>query len=150
MAPAAPLSDPAKAVLDYHRKVLNNEPRFAASLVGTSCIKSLDVLDAAYAELLKEGELEAVHIGCTVDQATGQKFDGSFYRCRPPPVSEPPAGHRSIVNTLRAAVDDLTKAHTKVESLRDELSTLAGKFDVAKKEASAMLRKIEAASQNRP
>jgi hypothetical protein len=137
-------------VLDYHRKVPNNDPRFAASLVGTSCINSLDVLDAAYAELLKAGELEAVRIGCTIDEDTGQKFDGSFYRCRPPPVSERPAGHRSIVDTLRAAVDDLTKAHTKVESLRDELNTLAGKFDVAKKEASGMLRNIEAASRNRP
>jgi hypothetical protein len=133
-------------VLDYHRKV-PNEPRFAASLVGRSCINSLDVLDAAYAELLKEGALEAVRIGCTADENTGERLDGSFYRCRPPSVSEQPAGHPSIVNTLRAAVDDLTKAHAKVESLRDELNTLAGKFDVAKKEASAMLRKMEAASR---
>ena len=137
-------------VLDYHRKVPNNEPRFAASLVGKSCINSLDVLDAAYAELLKEGELEAVRIGCTIDEDTGEKFDGSFYRCRPPSVCELPSGNGSIVNTLRAAVDDLTKAHTKVESLRDELNTLVGKFDAAKKEASAMLRKIEAASRNGP
>ena len=42
-------------VLDYHRKVLNNEPRLAASLVGTSSIQSLDDLDTAYAELLKQG-----------------------------------------------------------------------------------------------
>jgi hypothetical protein len=137
-------------VLDYHRKVLNNEPRFAASLVGTPSINSLDVLDAVYAELLKEGQLEAVRIGRIIDEDTGQKCDGSFYRCRPPSVPEPPSGHRSIVNTLRAAVDDLTKAHTKVESLRDELNTLAGKFDVAKKEAAATLRKIEAASRNSP
>ena len=137
-------------VLDYHRKVLNREPRFAASLVGTSCINSLDDLDAVYAELLKEGQLEAIRIGSKIDEDTGQKCEGSLYRCRPPSVSERPSGNGSIVNTLRAAIDDLTKAHTKVESLRDELNILAGKFDLAKKDAAAMLRKIEAASQNRP
>jgi hypothetical protein len=109
-----------------------------------------DILEAAYVELLKEGALETVRIGRTIGATTGEAFDLPFADAGTPSVSEQPADHRSIVNTLRAAVDDLAKGHTKVVSWRDELTTLAEKFDVAKKEASARLRKIEAVSQNRP
>jgi hypothetical protein len=84
MAPAAPLSDTAKAVLDYHRAVPNNEPRFASCLIGQSCIKSLDDLDDAYAELLTVAKLEIDAVGWVIDE-TGHKLGfRSFYRCRPP------------------------------------------------------------------
>ena len=85
MASIAPLSDKAKFVLDYHRAVPNNEPRFAACLIGTDPINSLDDLDAAYAELLKARRLEVVGTGWAVDEKTGHKLGfRSFYQCRSP------------------------------------------------------------------
>jgi hypothetical protein len=78
-----PLSEKAKAVLDYHRAVPDNDPRFASCLIETSCIKSLDELDAAYAELLKADELEAVDTGWEIDADTGIKFVRSFYQLPP-------------------------------------------------------------------
>jgi hypothetical protein len=73
----------AKAlVLDYHRR-LPSKPRFAACLIGTPPIRSIDDLDAVYAELLKAGELEAVGTAQAIDQETGRQFGfGSLYRCR--------------------------------------------------------------------
>ena len=84
MAPAAPLSDPAKAVLDYHRTVPDNDPRFASRLIGQSCIKSLAELDAAYDELEEAGYLEPVGLGLAIDQKTGKKLTRPFFQCRPP------------------------------------------------------------------
>jgi len=85
MAPAAPLSDPAKAVLDYHRTMPNNDPRFAFCLIGNNPINSLADLDAAYAELLEARIVEAVATGWAIDEKTGHKVAfRSFYQCRPP------------------------------------------------------------------
>jgi hypothetical protein len=84
MAPAVPLCDAAKAVLDYHRTVPDNEPRFASCLIQQSCIKSLAELDAAYDELEEAGYLEAVDLGWTIDQKTGEKLIRYFFQCRPP------------------------------------------------------------------
>jgi hypothetical protein len=72
-------------VLDYHRAVPNNEPRFAACLIGNNSIHSLDDLDAAYAELLKARMVEAVATGWAIDEKTGHKLGfRSFYQCRSP------------------------------------------------------------------
>jgi hypothetical protein len=83
MARAAPLSDPAKAVLDYHRTVPDNDPRFASCLIEQPCIKSLAELDAAYDELEEAGYLEAVGLGWVIDQKTGEKLIRYFFQCRP-------------------------------------------------------------------
>jgi hypothetical protein len=82
MATTAPntLSDKAKAVLDYHRKVPNNEPHFASCLIETPCL-TLDELAAAYTELLKAGELVAVGKAPAFDRRTGQTLGyKSMYR----------------------------------------------------------------------
>ena len=84
MARTAPLSDKAQFVLDYHRAVPNNDPRFASSLIGNTPINSLDDLDAAYAELLKARMVEAVATGWAIDEKTGEKFTKRFFKCRPP------------------------------------------------------------------
>jgi hypothetical protein len=85
MAPTAPLSDKAQFVLDYHRVVPNNEPRFASCLIGNNPIHSLDDLDAAYAELLKASMVEVVATGWAIDEKTGYKLGfRSFYQCRSP------------------------------------------------------------------
>jgi hypothetical protein len=84
MAPAAPLSDTAKAVLDYHRTVPDNEPRFASCLIEQSCIKSLAELDAAYDELWEAEYIEAVGLGLAIDQKTGKTLVRTFFQFRPP------------------------------------------------------------------
>ena len=63
------------------------------------------------------------------------------------------------IRTLSAVIDDLTKAHDKVESLKDvlgktplasERNALAAKIDAAKKDVTPFIRKVEAAAKGRP
>jgi hypothetical protein len=84
MAPATPLSDPAKGLLDYHRAVPDNDPRFASCLIEKSCIKSLAELDAAYDELEGAGYVEPVGLGWAIDQNTREKLTRPSFQCRPP------------------------------------------------------------------
>jgi hypothetical protein len=69
-------------VLRYHR-LIPDEPRFAACLIGTSPIHSIDNLDAVYATLVEAGELETVGTAQAIDKRTGRKFGfRSLFRCR--------------------------------------------------------------------
>ena len=74
----------AKALLDYHQTVPDNDARFASCLIEQSCIKSLAQLDAAYDELEEAGYLEPVGLGWAIDQHTGEKLTRPVFQCRPP------------------------------------------------------------------
>jgi hypothetical protein len=84
MAPTTALSERAKVVLDYHRNVPNNDPRFVSWLIGRSCVKSLAELDATYDELEEAGYLEPVCLGSITDQKTGEELIRPFFQCRLP------------------------------------------------------------------
>jgi hypothetical protein len=69
-------------VLNYHR-MMPDEPRFAACLIGTPPIHSINDLDAVYGELVKSKALEAVATAPAIAKKTEQTFGlRSLFRCR--------------------------------------------------------------------